>query len=137
MNPIPQGQFPSDRQPAIRTVMMPRDTNILGTIFGGVMLAHIDLAAATEAHRWWAHSLVTVAMDKVEFKQPVFVGDLVSFFTSTKRLGRTSITVGVEVWAQRARQRDLCVPVTDATVTLVAVDENLDPTVVPRADAPD
>lgn len=125
MNPP---DYPKDRQPAIRVVMMPRDTNAVGTIFGGVILSHIDLAAATEAHLKHPGKLVTVSFDSVEFKQPVFVGDLVSFFTETLRVGRTSITVGVSVWAQRSRSRDSLVHVTEGRVTLVAVDENLKPT---------
>ena len=128
--------FPNAQQPSIRAVMMPRDTNALGTIFGGVILSHIDLAAAIEAHRWWPHRLVTVAMDKIEFKQPVFVGDLVSLFTETLRVGRTSITVRVSVWAQRAQDRSQCVQVTEATVTLVAVDDEQQPTPVPRPAGP-
>ncbi len=124
--------FPSTKQPSIRLVMMPRDTNAVGTIFGGVILSHIDLAAATEAHLYHPGKLVTVSFDQVEFKQPVFVGDLVSFFTDTLRVGRTSITVGVSVWAQRARDREQLVHVTEGRVTLVAVDENLKPTPVVR-----
>lgn len=122
--------YPVGKQPSIRLVMMPRDTNALGTIFGGVILSHIDLAAATEAHLYHPGKLVTVSFDQVEFKQPVFVGDLVSFFTDTLRVGRTSITVGVSVWAQRSRDREQIVHVTEGRVTLVAVDENLRPTPV-------
>jgi acyl-CoA thioesterase YciA len=125
-------EYPSTRQPSIRLVMMPRDTNAVGTIFGGVILSHIDLAAATEAHLYHPGKLVTVSFDQVEFKHPVFVGDLVSFFTETVRVGRTSITVGVSVWAQRARDRDKLVHVTEGRVTLVAVDEQLKPTPVLR-----
>lgn len=128
MNQTPTKSYPADKQPSIRLVMMPRDTNALGTIFGGVILSHIDLAAATEAHRYHPGKLVTVAFDQVEFKQPVFVGDLVSLFTETLRVGRTSITVGVSVWAQRALARGTIVHVTEGRVTLVAVDEQLKPT---------
>lgn len=128
MNAPPELQYPKDKQPAIRVVMMPRDTNALGTIFGGVILSHIDLAAATEAHLRHPGRLVTVSFDSVEFKHPVFVGDLVSFFTETLRVGRTSLTVGVSVWAQRARARGSIIHVTEGRVTLVAVDENLKPT---------
>lgn len=114
-----------DRQPAIRRVMMPRDTNALGTIFGGVILSEIDLAAAIEAHHVHAGKIVTVAMDKIEFKKPVHVGDLVSFYTSTEKIGRTSITVRVCVWAERRFFTGDPVPVTEASVTMVAVDENM------------
>jgi acyl-CoA thioesterase YciA len=114
--------YPTDRQPAIRVVMMPRDTNPLGTIFGGVILSHIDIAAAIEAHRHHPGRVVTIAMDQVVFKQPVFVGDLVSFFTETRRIGTTSVTVKVLVWAQRFGSNQLSY-VTEALVTLVAVDD--------------
>ena len=120
--------YPAHKQPAIRLVMMPRDTNALGTIFGGVILSYIDLAAATEAHVYHPGKLVTVAFDQVEFKQPVFVGDLVSLFTETLHVGRTSLTVGVSVWAQRASDRESTVHVTEGRVTLVAVDESMKPT---------
>ncbi|MBI5435042.1 MAG: acyl-CoA thioesterase [Planctomycetes bacterium] len=116
-------RYPHDRQPAIRVVMMPRDTNALGTIFGGVILSHIDLAAAIESHRYHPGRIVTVAMDQVIFKQPVFVGDLVSFFTDTVKVGNTSITAKVEVWAQRRFGSDEYVYVTEALVTMVAVDD--------------
>jgi acyl-CoA thioesterase YciA len=109
--------------PSIRRLMMPRDTNALGSIFGGAILAEIDLAAAVEAHKLHPSRIVTVAMDKVVFKQPVQVGDLVSFFTDTIRVGRTSISVHVSVWAQRRFGGGEFVHVTEATVTMVAVDE--------------
>lgn len=122
--------FPADRVPSIRRLMMPRDTNALGSIFGGAILAEIDLAAAVEAHKWHPSRLVTVAMDKVIFKQPVLVGDLVSFFTDTTRVGRTSISVHVSVWAQRRFGGGEFVHVTEADVTMVAVGEGGQPTPV-------
>ena len=116
--------YPAEMIPAIRRVMMPRDTNAFGTIFGGVILSEIDLAAAVEAHKHHAGSVVTVAMDQVEFKHPVHVGDLVTFFTETTRIGKTSITVRVCVWAERrfGSSQGARVEVTEATVTMVAVD---------------
>ncbi len=119
--------YPRHKQPSIRVVMMPRDTNAVGTIFGGVILDHIDLAAAVEAHLYHPSKIVTVAMDKIEFKEPVFVGDVVSFFTETARIGRTSITVKVDVWAQRAADRRQFAHVTNACVTMVAVDDDMRP----------
>jgi acyl-CoA thioesterase YciA len=116
-------EYPQNRVPAIRVVMMPRDTNALGTIFGGVILSHLDLAAAIEAHRYHPGRIVTVAMDQIVFKQPVFVGDLVSFFTDTVRVGTTSVTVKVAVWAQRRFGSAEFVHVTEALVTMVAVDD--------------
>ncbi len=112
------------RQPAIRVLMMPKDTNALGTIFGGIILSYIDQAGAVEAYRHGAGRLVTVAMREVVFHQPVFVGDLVSFFTATERLGRTSVTVRVVVEAERQRgeQAHVRVKVTEAEVVYVHVD---------------
>ncbi len=108
--------------PAIRVVMMPRDTNPQGTIFGGVILSLIDQAAFVEALRQNAHHrLVTVAMDKIEFKAPVRVGDVVSVFASTSRVGRTSLTINVDVVATRPGACES--QVTAAVVVLVAVDD--------------
>ncbi len=124
--------FPKDKMPSIRQVMMPRDTNALGTIFGGVILSQVDLAAAIEAHKAHPSRIVTISMDKVVFKQPVFVGDLVSFFTDTLRIGTTSITVHVSVWAQRRFGGGQFVHVTDADVTMVAVDDDFRPTPIQK-----
>jgi len=117
-------EYPEGLIPAIRRVMMPRDTNAFGTIFGGVILSEIDLAAAVEAHKHHSGALVTVAMDKIEFHHPVYVGDLVTFFTETTRIGRTSITARVYVWAERrfGGTRGERTRVTEASVTMVAVD---------------
>lgn len=120
-------EYPSDLVPSVRRVMMPRDTNAVGTIFGGVILAEIDLAAAIEAHKHHNAMVVTVSMDKVDFKAPVYVGDLVSFFTETLRVGRTSIRVKVAVWAQRAFGGGEVEYVTEAQVTMVAVNQNFQP----------
>jgi acyl-CoA thioesterase YciA len=112
------------RQPAIRVVMMPRDTNALGTIFGGIILSYIDQAGAVEAHRHATNRLVTVAMREVEFHEPVFVGDLVSFYAETLRIGNTSIAVKVVVEAERRTSDDDKVLVTQAEVVYVQVDED-------------
>lgn len=119
--------FPAEQIPAIKRVMMPRDTNAVGTIFGGVILSEIDLAAATEAHKHHAGMVVTVSMDKVDFKAPVRVGDLVSFFTETIKIGRSSIKVKVAVWACRRFGGGEHEYVTSAEVTMVAVDEDFRP----------
>jgi acyl-CoA thioesterase YciA len=113
--------FPRDQMPSIRRVMMPRDTNAFGTIFGGVILSEIDLAAAVEAHRHHSGRLVTVAMDGVVFRAPVHVGDCVSFFTETVRIGHTSIRVKIRVWAERRFSSGSEVFVTEAEATMVAV----------------
>jgi acyl-CoA thioesterase YciA len=119
--------FPEGEIPSLSKLMMPRDTNAVGTIFGGVILSEVDLAAAIEAHKSHPGRLVTVSMDRIEFKAPVFVGDLVSFFTHTLRIGTTSIRVKVSVWAQRRFGSGERAYVTEAEVTLVAVDDQLRP----------
>ena len=118
----PNRTGPGPDQPAVRVVMMPKDTNAYGTIFGGIILSQIDQAGAVEAHRHVPGRLVTVAMREVEFHAPVFVGDLVSYFTETLRIGRTSLTVRVTVEAERAMGVGK-VKVTQAEVTYVHVDE--------------
>ena len=115
--------MPPERIPAIKVMLLPKDTNALGTIFGGVILSHIDLASAVEARKAAPHRYVSKAMREVEFHEPVFVGDLVSFFTETARIGHTSITVRVLVEAERwGSGHGERVKVTEAEVVLVAVD---------------
>ena len=110
--------------PAIRITMLPRDTNSQGTIFGGVILSYIDMAGAIEAHRHTGMDrFVTVAMHEVIFHAPVFVGDLVSFYSETLKIGTTSITVRVVVEAERYGGPSELVQVTQAEVIYVAVDE--------------
>ncbi len=111
---------------------MPKDTNAYGTIFGGVILSYIDQAAAIEAKRHGASFIVTVAMREVVFHEPVYVGDLVSFYTGLVRIGRTSITVSVEVFAQRGDGAGEIVKVTNAEVTFVNLDEKRRPIPIPR-----
>lgn len=114
---------PADTCPTIRVMMMPRDTNAHGTIFGGVILSYIDQAGAIAAREYTRHKVVTVAMDKVEFKQPVYVGDVLSFYVTLARTGRTSIVVRVWVEAERFENPKERIAVTEATLTYVAVDE--------------
>lgn len=115
------------RCPAIRVLMMPRDTNPQGTIFGGVLLSYMDQAGAIGAREHAPHNYVTVAIDGVEFKEPVYVGDLLSFYTTLSRVGRTSITVRVLVDAARNRDPAQVVSVTEATLIYVAVDDDRKP----------
>jgi len=113
-----------ERVPAIKVLLLPKDTNALGTIFGGVILSHVDLASAVEARKTAPRNYVTKAMREVEFHEPVFLGDVVNFFTETVRVGRTSITVRVSVEAERwGSGHGERVKVTEAEVVLVAVDE--------------
>jgi acyl-CoA thioesterase YciA len=113
-----------DRDPAIRVTLLPKDTNALGTIFGGKILSLIDQAGAVEGHRQCAGRLLTVAMHAIEFHEPVFVGDLVSLYADTLRIGRTSITIKVEVEAERQGPERRVVKVTEAEVVFVQVDED-------------
>lgn len=112
-----------ERRLALRVVTMPRDTNQYGTIFGGVILSYIDQAGFVQARRHGAHRWVTAALDRVEFKAPVHLGDVVNFYARTERCGTKSVTVAVEVEAERYTDGTV-VPVTAATLTMVAVDEH-------------
>ena len=115
-------------EPTLRVTMLPRDTNAHGTIFGGVILSHIDLAGGVAAARTASKKFVTRAMRGVEFIAPVYVGDVVSFYTAVLREGRTSVTIKVSVEAERGREPRRWVKVTEAEVVYVAVDESGKPT---------
>jgi acyl-CoA thioesterase YciA len=115
------------REPTLRVTMLPRDTNARGTIFGGVILSHIDLAGAIAASRQAPRNFVTRAMREVGFIAPVYVGDVVSFYTCMLREGKTSVTVHVIVEAERSKEPGRTVKVTEAEVVYVAVDEAGDP----------
>jgi acyl-CoA thioesterase YciA len=116
------------RDPTLRITLLPRDTNKHGTIFGGIILSHVDLAGAVQARKTCGpHNFVTVAMDRVIFHKPVFVGDVVSFYTETVRVGRTSITIKIDVEATRTESQET-VSVTEAEVVFVAVDKDWKPT---------
>ena len=118
---IPQ----TKRDAAIRLTMMPRDTNAHGTVFGGVILSYIDVAGGVEAIRHTKHNrFVTVAMKEVIFHQPVYIGDLVSFYARTVKVGNTSITIHVDVEAERFGTPGVLVKVTEAEVIFVAIDES-------------
>ena len=119
------------RVPAIKVLLLPKDTNAYGTIFGGVILSHIDLASAVAANKVSRRRYVTKAMREVEFHAPVFLGDVVNFFTETTRVGHTSITVKVSVEVERlSLGGGPTLKVTEAEVVLVAVDEQGHPTAV-------
>jgi acyl-CoA thioesterase YciA len=120
-------------EPAIRVLMMPRDTSAQGTIFGGVILSYIDQAGAIEARRQGCNLVVTVAMDKIAFHEPVFVGDLVSFWTETLRIGKTSITVKVVVDVIRGTDPNRKLLVTEAQVVYVNIGDDRKPKPIQRA----
>jgi acyl-CoA thioesterase YciA len=119
---------------AIRTVAMPADTNSSGDIFGGWLLAQMDLAAGSAAMRRARGRCATVALDSMSFLRPVFVGDEVSLYADVVKVGRTSMQVRVEAW-RRSRADDLSERVTEALFTFVALDEQRSPRLVPPADA--
>ena len=110
-----------NKEPVLRVVPMPHDTNQHGDIFGGWIMAQVDIAGGVVAARHARGRVATVAVNSFTFKQPVLVGDLVTFFAEVTRIGRTSITVDVEVYAQRNPQDVVTVKVTEASLTFVAV----------------
>ena len=119
-----------DKQPALRVIPMSADANHTGDIFGGWIMAQVDLAGSVPATRLARGRVATVAVNSFVFRQPVFVGDVVSFYAEVVKVGRTSITVDVQVYAQRRPEREQCVKVTEAILTYVAVDNNRRPRVV-------
>ena len=121
-----------DKQPVLRVVPMPGDVNQHGDIFGGWIMAQVDIAGGVVAARHARGRVATVAVNSFTFKQPVLVGDLVSFFSEVTRIGNTSITVDIEVFAQRNPDDVLTVRVTEASLTYVAVDATGRPRPVPR-----
>jgi acyl-CoA thioesterase YciA len=110
-----------DKEPTLRVVPMPADVNQYGDIFGGWIMSQVDIAGANPAARRARGRTATVAVNSFIFKQPVLVGDLVSFYAEITHVGRTSITVAVEVYAQRNPDDVICVKVTEASLTYVAV----------------
>jgi acyl-CoA thioesterase YciA len=117
---------PAGTEPTLRLVPMPRDTNAAGDVFGGWIMAHVDMAGAIAAIRRARGRVVTIAVNAFAFKQPVYVSDLVSFYASVIRVGTTSLTVDVKVYAERgfyAPNPGEIVLVTDAVLTYVAIDE--------------
>ena len=133
MNDHPYTTLPQ-REPTIRVVAMPSDANYTGDIFGGWLMGQVDIAGSIPALHRAKGRVATVSVNSFVFKQPIFVGDLVSFYTRILKVGTTSITVEVEVYAQRDPVKPMCVKVTEATLTYVAVGEDRKPRVVPPED---
>ena len=129
MSPL---QLPDDQVPVLRMMPMPADANIHGDVFGGWIMAHVDIAGAIPAARRANGRVATVAVTSFLFKHPVFVGDLVSFYANIAKTGRTSITVDVEVYAERNRLQKEVVKVTEATLVYVATDEGRQPRALPE-----
>jgi acyl-CoA thioesterase YciA len=125
--------LPEEKQPALRVMPMPADANQNGDIFGGWIMAQVDIAGGTVAGRIARGRVATVAVKEFVFKQPVQVGDLLSFYVDVERIGTTSVTVTVEVFAERRPTDPHVVKVTEATLTYVAIDAQGRPRPVPRA----
>jgi acyl-CoA thioesterase YciA len=124
-------QLPVDKELVLRVIPLPADVNANGDIFGGWVMAQVDLAGAVLPARLAQGRIATVAVNQFVFKQPVRIGDLLSFYAQILRIGRTSITVEVEVYAQRLSAQDKVVKVTEATLTYVATDAEGKPRPVP------
>jgi acyl-CoA thioesterase YciA len=116
-----------ERQPTTRVLAMPTDTNAAGDVFGGWIMSQVDIAGSVAAYRRANGRVVTVAVNAFQFHKPVYVGDLISCYAEVVRIGRTSLTVRVEVFAERKRLREECIKVTEATLTYVAIDEQRRP----------
>jgi acyl-CoA thioesterase YciA len=116
----------------LRVIPMPADANASGDVFGGWIMAQVDLAGSVTSSRAAKGRVVTVAVNQFVFKQPVSIGDLLSFYSRVERIGRTSVTVHVEVHAERNPAEPVVVKVTEASLTYVAVDPQGQPRVIPR-----
>ncbi len=125
-------QLPIDKELVLKVIPLPGDCNANGDIFGGWVMAQVDLAGSVVPARYTQGRMATVAVNQFIFKQPVRVGDLLSFFSSVERIGHTSITVKVEVYAERIRSQRIYVKVTEASLTYVAIDEAGQPRPLPN-----
>ncbi len=123
---------PSDEELVLKVIPMPADCNANGDIFGGWVMAQVDLAGSVIPARYAGGRIATVAVNEFIFKQPVRVGDILSFYAKLTRVGRTSLTVKVEVFAERFRAQGQFVKVTEANLTYVAIDEQGQPREVPH-----
>ncbi len=128
--------LPENQMPVLRVMPMPSDANVHGDVFGGWIMAQVDIAGSLPAVRRANGRVATIAVNSFVFKQPVFVGDLLSFYAQIVRVGTTSVTVQVEVYAERNRLNAEVVKVTDATLTYVATDEFRKPRPLPELTPP-
>lgn len=131
MDSSDRAALPVDKVPQLRVLPMPGDANVYGDVFGGWIMAQVDLAGSLPAVRRANGRVATVAVNSFVFKQPVFVGDLLSFYADIVKVGRTSITVMVEVFAERNRLQNDTVKVTEATLTYVATGPDRKPRPLP------
>ena len=120
-------ELPTDKELVLKVIPMPGDCNANGDIFGGWVMAQVDLAGAVIPARYTQGRQATVAVNQFIFKQPVRVGDILSFFGSLTRIGRTSVTVQIEVYAERFRAQGTYIKVTEASLTYVAIDDQGQP----------
>ncbi|MDA8445909.1 acyl-CoA thioesterase [Paracidovorax valerianellae] len=130
-------ELPTDKELVLKVIPMPADCNANGDIFGGWVMAQVDLAGSVLPARYVQGRMATVAVNEFVFKQPVRVGDILSFFSAVTRTGRTSVTVEVEVYAERFSAQGRYVKVTEARLTYVAIDAAGKPRPLPVAKAPD
>ena len=124
--------LPTDAELVLKVIPMPADCNANGDIFGGWVMAQVDLAGAVLPARYVQGRIATVAVNEFVFKQPVKVGDILSFFSRIARIGNPSITVTVEVFAERIRHQGSYLKVTQANITYVAIDETGKPRIIPK-----
>ena len=125
-------QLPTDKELVLKVIPMPADCNANGDIFGGWVMAQVDLAGSVVPARYVDGRMATVAVNQFIFKQPVRVGDILSFFAGVTRIGNTSITVQVEVFAERFRSQGQFIKVTEASLTYVAIDDQGRPRPIPK-----
>ena len=136
-NTSPEGiKLPTDEELVLKVIPMPADSNANGDIFGGWVMAQVDLAGSVIPARYVQGRMATVAVNEFIFKQPVRVGDILTFFSKLVRIGRTSITVKVEVYAERFRDQGRYVKVTEASLTYVAIDDQGRPRPIPTQARP-
>lgn len=128
--------LPANQMPVLRVMPMPSDANVHGDVFGGWIMAQVDIAGSLPAVRRANGRVATIAVNSFVFKHPVFVGDLLSFYAEVVKVGSTSVTVHVEVFAERNRLDAEVVKVTDATLTYVATDEFRKPRLLPTLNLP-
>jgi acyl-CoA thioesterase YciA len=131
-HPAPRVSLPTDKELVLKVIPMPADCNANGDIFGGWVMAQVDLAGSVVPARHVQGRMATVAVNEFIFKQPVRVGDILSFFAAVTRIGRTSITVQVEVYAEKYRSQGQYIKVTEASLTYVAIDDHGRPTPIVR-----
>ena len=134
VNSSAQVPLPTDKELVLKVIPMPGDCNANGDIFGGWVMAQVDLAGSVIPARYAQGRMATVAVNEFIFKQPVRVGDILSFFGHITRIGNTSVTVQVEVFAERFRAQGQYVKVTEASLTYVAIDEHGKPRQIPKTD---